>query len=167
MYPLWKRATAFSIIRKLGSVLVRSSIAVLKYHDQKQFEGSLFSLHCHITVYHKRKSEQEAESRNWSRSHERMMLTGLIFVTCWACFLIALRNTCPGMVSPTVTWALPTSNANTEKPYRLATGNLMDISPIRSILANSSLCQIGKNNKEINMIWTQPRITWEENFNEG
>lgn len=51
-------------------------------------------------------TEQEPGDRSWSRGHGGLLLPGLLFMPCSACFLTEPRTTSPGMVSPTVGWAL-------------------------------------------------------------
>lgn len=46
-------------------------------------------------------------SRNWSRGHEEVLLTGLLLVSCSACFLMIPRTTNPKVAETTVKWILP------------------------------------------------------------
>jgi hypothetical protein len=46
-----------------------------------------------------------------------MLLTGLLPLTCSACFLIELKTPSPGMAPPTMGWALPTWSLIEKMPY--------------------------------------------------
>lgn len=46
-------------------------------------------------------------SRNWSRGHEKLLLIGLLLVSCSACFLMVPRTTNPKVAETTVKWTLP------------------------------------------------------------
>lgn len=49
--------------------------------------------------------ERDLKTESWGRMEakamEGMLLTGLLLVTCSACFLTQFRTTCPGMATPT------------------------------------------------------------------
>jgi hypothetical protein len=70
----------------------------------------LFSLHFH----HERKSGQKLkQGRNLeagadAEAMEGMLLTGLLSMTCSACFVIELKTTSPGIAPPKMGWASPT-----------------------------------------------------------
>jgi hypothetical protein len=49
----------------------------------------------------------EPGSRGWCRGHRGMLLTGLLFMACSACFLIEPRASSPGMETRTEGWVLP------------------------------------------------------------
>lgn len=67
----------------LAHVLVRVSF-VINHHDPKQsgVKRIYFILQFQNTVYHRRKSRQKYGGRNWSKSHERKVLTNLFLVAC-------------------------------------------------------------------------------------
>jgi hypothetical protein len=45
---------------------------------------------------------QELGVRSWCRGHRGMLLTGLLPLACWACFLIEPKTTSSGMAPPTM-----------------------------------------------------------------
>ena len=49
---------------------------------------------------------QECEGRSWCRGHGGVLPTDLLLMVCSVCFLTEPRTTSPGMVPPTVGWAL-------------------------------------------------------------
>lgn len=52
------------------------------------------------------------------QNHGVMFLTGLVIMTCPACFLVKTRTTSPDIAAPTPGWALP--HQLIKLPYRLS-----------------------------------------------
>lgn len=90
------------------TLLVRVSIKVIKYPDQKHEKGLFhFQLILPITeVSQDRDSKQESGSMNWSRSQGGILLTGLRSMACLDYIFTARRTTCPQVTEPKVDWAL-------------------------------------------------------------
>jgi hypothetical protein len=63
---------------------------------------------------------QDTGSRSCCIGHRRVLLTGLLFMACLACFLIAARTIRPGVAPPTMEWTLPHQSPIKEMPHRLA-----------------------------------------------
>jgi hypothetical protein len=79
----------------------RVSLAVIKYHEQKQLGGeSVYFTYSStlqsISGVGLGKSGQDPRGRSWCRGHGRMLLTGLLIMACSACLLIEPRTTSPG-----------------------------------------------------------------------
>ena len=104
---------------KCGCCL-RVSVAVMKYHGQQQLweEKVYFTLAFTIKSSQDRNSSragiwrQELMQRPW-----RVLLTGLLLMTCSTCFLIEPRTTCLGVAPPTVGWALHHLSLVKKMPY--------------------------------------------------
>jgi hypothetical protein len=91
------------------SILVRVTLAVKKYHDQKQLGGEgLFGLLYNIIVHQGKKEGQKSKQcRNLEAGqHGEVLLTGLLPVGCFTCFLLEPRTTSPGVALSTVDWNL-------------------------------------------------------------
>lgn len=78
------------------ATLIRIFIAVIKYHNQKQLrEGRIYfisQLGGHIIIL--RKVRARTQERNLEAESRWTLLTGLLLMTCSACFLIAPMITC-------------------------------------------------------------------------
>jgi hypothetical protein len=79
-------------------------------------EELYFNLWFHIT----QPIIERSQGRNWGRDHGRMLHTGLLSLACSLCFLIHPRTTCPGLIPPTVAWALPHQSLILKMSHRLA-----------------------------------------------
>jgi hypothetical protein len=62
---------------------------------------------------------QEPGGKSWCRGQRGMLLTELLLMALSACFLIEPRITSPGIVPPTMGWALPHQSLIKKMPYSL------------------------------------------------
>lgn len=94
--------------------LVKVSIAVIKHHNQNQLEEEkvyLFFLRLPANrpsfrgVRARIQAGQEIGGRDWRRSYGWVLLTGLLLLVCWACFLMYPRTISPKIAGPTIVWA--------------------------------------------------------------
>lgn len=70
-------------------------------------------LHIHLIPAFGWQRQADLQVQGQAALH-RMLLTGLLLMTCSACFPAAPRRTSPGIASPTVGWVLP-SQSSTKK----------------------------------------------------
>ena len=68
-------------------------------------KGFFFSLYLQVTVHHWRNPRKESGGRNWSRGHGAVLLPGLLYMACLACFLIQLMTAAEVWYPPK--WATP------------------------------------------------------------
>jgi hypothetical protein len=99
------------------TVLVRVTIAVMKYHDQSNLEGKwVYLAYTSISLFIIKESQdknsnregtwrQELMQRPWRGAPYELVLHG-----CPACFLIEPRTTRPEMAPPTMCLALPSGS---------------------------------------------------------
>jgi hypothetical protein len=98
-----------------------------KHHDQDASWGGkgLFSLHFHTAVHHQGSQDWNSSrsgSRSWCRGHGGMFLTGLLPLTCSACFLIEPKTTSPEMVPPLILTAVSHGGTSSrEAPFSVVT----------------------------------------------
>ena len=111
----------------------------------------LFGLHFHSTVHHWRKSGRELKQvrkpgvRSWCRGHEGVLLIGLLFTACSACFLVKPRATILGVLSLIIVWALPYQSLIKKMSYSLAYSLILwrhFLSGISLVSDDASLCQV-------------------------
>jgi hypothetical protein len=105
---------AYGLRDKRICVLVRVSIAAQNIMPKKQVgEERVYSAYTSMLLFITKGSQdwnshrvgtwrQELMQRPW-----RVLLTGLLPLTCSTYFLIESRTTSPGMAPPTMSWALP------------------------------------------------------------
>jgi hypothetical protein len=96
-------------------VLVRITTAVMKHHDQSKLgRKGVFGLHRYtatsLFILHRSQDRNSNRVGTWGELMQklwRLLLTGLLLMTCSACFLIEPMTASPGMAPPTMGWALP------------------------------------------------------------
>jgi hypothetical protein len=119
----WVTRVIVWTLREKNTVLVRVAIAMMEHHDQKyklERKGLIqltLPYHCSLSKEVRTGTQagtwrQELMQRPW-----RVLLTGLLLMTCSTCFLIEPRTTCLGVAPPTVGWALHHLSLVKKMPY--------------------------------------------------
>ena len=150
----------------LCSVLGLVTLAVIQHQTKATCGGKgFFSSYFHITVHHRRKSEQKLQqSRNLeagadAEATEECCLLACSPMACSTCFIIKLGTTSPGVAPPTMGWALPHQSLIKKMPHRLAYSPILwrcFLSWASFLLDGSSLCQV-----DIKLPSTiDPLVTW-------
>lgn len=67
-----------------------------------------------------RESEQEIKSRIGKKKSHRMVLTGLLLITFWACFIIQIRTTAQGGKLSPMEWAFLHQSSMKKIHHRLS-----------------------------------------------
>jgi hypothetical protein len=117
--PLLGRASQRRVMQGFCLCLSQCFYLCTKHQDQEASWGrkGLFSLHIHITVHHQRSQERNSHSTGtWRQELMQRPWRGVAYWTAplayLVCFLTELRTTSPGMVPPTMGWALPSLITN-------------------------------------------------------
>jgi hypothetical protein len=84
---------------------------------------------------------QEPGGRSWCRGHGGVLLTGLLYMACSACFLIEPKTTSPVMTPPTMGWALPHPSLIEKMLYRWISWRHF-LTGGSFLCGDSSLCQV-------------------------
>jgi hypothetical protein len=92
-------------------------------------------------------------SRSWCRGHGGMLLTGLLPLSCPACFLIEPRLPAQGWHHPQ--WALPPWSLVEKMPYRWISWRHF-LTWISFLCDNSSLCQVDTQNQPVHLSPSSP-----------
>lgn len=84
-------------------------------------------------------------SQVWSKHHGGVQLIGLLLIACSACFLRAISTASPGMVPPSMGWAIPHQSVLKEIFHKLGDravrwGHILSWCPCS--MNDSRLCQV-------------------------
>jgi len=122
-----------------------SNIMTKKQVGEERVYSAYTSMLLFITKGSQDWNSSRSASRSWCRGHGGMLLTGLLLLTCSACFLIEPKTTSPGMAPLIMGWALPPWSLVEKMPYSWVSWRHF-LNWGSFLWDNSSLCQVGTQN---------------------